>query len=72
MSAPVFSSSTIEDGVRQLAPERLRAALANSLPKGATAGEQTLLKLGCEARPGKLCGMQWRDGLLTRSFRWRG
>ena len=34
-------SSVIEDGLRQLAPEQLRAALANFLPKGATAAEQT-------------------------------
>ena len=36
-----MSSSVIEDGLRQLAPLRLRAALANFLPKGATAAEQT-------------------------------
>ena len=41
MSATVVSSSTIEDGLRQMAPEHLRAALANFLPKGATADEQT-------------------------------
>jgi len=41
MSATVVSSSTIEDGLRQMAPEHLRAALANFLPKGATAAEQT-------------------------------
>jgi ubiquinone biosynthesis protein len=33
-------SSVIEDGLRQLAPEQLRAALANFLPKNATAVEQ--------------------------------
>jgi len=32
--------SVIEDGLRQLAPEQLRAALANFLPKNATAAEQ--------------------------------
>src|SRR5271169_1748032 len=41
MSATVVSSSTIEDGLRQPAPEHLRAALANFLPNGATADEQT-------------------------------
>jgi ubiquinone biosynthesis protein len=41
MSATVVSSSTIEDGLRQMAPEHLRAVLANFLPKGATADEQT-------------------------------
>ena len=41
MSAPAVSSSTIEDGLRQMAPVQLRAALANFLPKGATAAEQT-------------------------------
>jgi ubiquinone biosynthesis protein len=41
MSATVVSSPTIEDGLRQMAPEHLRAALANFLPKGATAAEQT-------------------------------
>src|SRR6202142_2727557 len=35
-----MSSSVIEDGLRQLAPEKLRAALANFLPKGGTAAEQ--------------------------------
>ena len=41
MSSPAIASSTIEDGLRQMAPEQLRAALANFLPKGATAAEQT-------------------------------
>jgi ubiquinone biosynthesis protein len=41
MSASVVSSSTIEDGLRRMAPVQLRAALANFLPKGATAAEQT-------------------------------
>jgi len=41
MSATVLSSSTIEDGLRRMAPVQLRAALANFLPKGATAVEQT-------------------------------
>jgi len=41
MSEPIVSPSTIEDGLRQLAPEHLRAALANFLPNGATADEQT-------------------------------
>src|ERR1700690_2232824 len=36
-----MSSSVIEDGLRQLAPLRLRSALANFLPKGATPAEQT-------------------------------
>jgi len=38
---PMLGSSVIEDGLRQLAPEQLRASLANFLPKGATAAEQT-------------------------------
>ena len=33
-------SSFVEDGLRRLAPEQLRAALANFLPKGATGAEQ--------------------------------
>ncbi len=41
MSAPFVSSSILEDGLRQLAPEHLRAALTNFLPKEATAAEQT-------------------------------
>ncbi len=36
-----IGSSLIEDGLRRLAPEQLRATLANFLPKGATAAEQT-------------------------------
>jgi ubiquinone biosynthesis protein len=36
----MLSSSTIGDGLRQMAPVHLRAALANFLPKGATAAEQ--------------------------------
>jgi ubiquinone biosynthesis protein len=36
-----IGSSIIEDGLRRLAPEQLRAALANFLPKGATAAEQS-------------------------------
>ena len=36
-----ISSSLIEDGLRRVAPEQLRAALADFLPKGATAAEQT-------------------------------
>jgi ubiquinone biosynthesis protein len=40
MSSSVVSSSTMEDGLRQMAPVQLRAALANFLPKGATAAEQ--------------------------------
>src|ERR1700690_2055749 len=35
-----MSSSVIEDGLRQLAPEKLRAALANFLPKGASTAEK--------------------------------
>src|SRR5271169_4618839 len=41
MSSSVAASSTMEDGLRLLAPERLRASLANFLPKGGTAAEQT-------------------------------
>ncbi|MGO9646558.1 MAG: AarF/UbiB family protein [Terriglobales bacterium] len=37
----VVSSSTIENGLPHLAPNQLRAALANFLPKGASAAEQT-------------------------------
>jgi ubiquinone biosynthesis protein len=40
MSSSVVSSSTMEDGLRQMAPVQLRAAIANFLPKGATAAEQ--------------------------------
>jgi ubiquinone biosynthesis protein len=40
MSSSVVSSSTMEDGLRQMGPEQLRVALANFLPKGATAAEQ--------------------------------
>ncbi|HZW95102.1 MAG TPA: AarF/UbiB family protein [Candidatus Eremiobacteraceae bacterium] len=36
-----IGSSFVEDGLRRLAPEQLRAALADFLPKGATAAEQT-------------------------------
>jgi ubiquinone biosynthesis protein len=36
-----IGSSLIEDGLRRLAPEQLRAALANFLPKGAPAAEQS-------------------------------
>lgn len=41
LGSSAVASSVIEDGLRQLAPEQLRAALANFLPKGATAAEQT-------------------------------
>ncbi|HYW38663.1 MAG TPA: AarF/UbiB family protein [Terriglobales bacterium] len=41
VGSSVIGSSVIEDGLRQLAPEQLRAALANFLPKGATPAEQT-------------------------------
>jgi ubiquinone biosynthesis protein len=41
VGSSVIGSSVIEDGLRQLAPEQLRAALANFLPKGATSAEQT-------------------------------
>ncbi|MFZ0796933.1 MAG: AarF/UbiB family protein [Terriglobales bacterium] len=37
----VIASSVVEDGLGHLAPEQLRAALANLLPKDATAVEQT-------------------------------
>ena len=40
MSSPAIPSSSIEDSLRQMAPVQLRAALANFLPKGATAAEQ--------------------------------
>lgn len=36
-----MSSSTREDDLRQLGPQQLRLALANFLPKGVTAAEQT-------------------------------
>ncbi len=39
MSSSTISSSN-QDGLRQIAPEQLRAALANFLPKGATGAEQ--------------------------------
>jgi len=41
VGSSVIGSSVIEDGLRQLAPEQLRAALASFLPKGATPAEQT-------------------------------
>ena len=41
LGSSVIAPSVIENGLRQLAPEQLRAALANFLPKGATAAEQT-------------------------------
>ncbi len=37
----IVGPAFIEDGLRQLDPEQLRAALANFLPKNATAAEQT-------------------------------
>ncbi|MGB8011600.1 MAG: AarF/UbiB family protein [Terriglobales bacterium] len=37
-----IGSSPIEDSLRPLAPEQLRAVLANFLPKGATAAEQAV------------------------------
>lgn len=37
----VTSPQVMEDGLQQFAPEQLRAVLANFLPKGATAAEQT-------------------------------
>ena len=40
MSSRAVSSSTTEDGLRQRAPEQLRAALANFLPKGASTTEK--------------------------------
>jgi ubiquinone biosynthesis protein len=40
MSSPALGSSAIEDGLRQMAPVQLRAAIANFLPKGATVAEQ--------------------------------
>jgi|SRR5579863_2348020 len=40
MSSSVAASSTTKDGLRQATPVQLRAALANFLPKGATAKEQ--------------------------------
>jgi ubiquinone biosynthesis protein len=39
-SPSTVRSSVMEDGLRQLGPEQLRAALANFLPKDATAAEQ--------------------------------
>ncbi|MGA8491529.1 MAG: AarF/UbiB family protein [Terriglobales bacterium] len=41
MSSSAISSTVSGDGLRPLAPERLRTALASFLPKGATAAEQT-------------------------------
>ena len=58
MSSPALSSSTTEDGLRQLAPERLRSALANFLPKGATAAEQTH---AIETALGSPAGQAMRD-----------
>src|SRR5271167_4221281 len=40
MSSSVASSPTIEDGLRQMAPEQLRAALETFLPPGATPAEK--------------------------------
>src|SRR5208282_2198258 len=40
VGSSVIGPSAIEDGLRQLAPEQLRAILANFLPKNATAAEQ--------------------------------
>src|ERR1022692_3703691 len=49
-----MSSSVIEDGLRQLAPLRLRAALANFFPKGATAAEQTrAIEVGLRSPAGR-------------------
>jgi ubiquinone biosynthesis protein len=39
--ASTAGSSLIEQGLRQMAPEQLRARLANFLPKGASSAEQT-------------------------------
>ena len=41
LGSSVMTPSVIENGLRQLGPEQLRAALANFLPKNATAAEQT-------------------------------
>ena len=41
MTPSVIAPPAIENSLDQLAPEQLRAALANFLPKGATAAEQT-------------------------------
>jgi ubiquinone biosynthesis protein len=41
MSSCVVSPSTVGDGLQQVGPVQLRAALANFLPQGATAAEQT-------------------------------
>src|SRR5579872_7163331 len=41
MSSPAISSPTMDDDLRRMAPEQLRVALANFLPQGATAAEQT-------------------------------
>src|ERR1035441_8394633 len=41
VDSSAIAPSVIESGLRQLAPERLRAALANFLPQGATAADQT-------------------------------
>ncbi len=41
IGSSTVGSSVMEDGLRQLAPEQLRAALATFLPKDATAAEQT-------------------------------
>jgi ubiquinone biosynthesis protein len=40
MSSPIVASSIMENALGRLGPEQLRAALANFLPKGATAAEQ--------------------------------
>src|ERR1022692_1071110 len=40
MSSRAVGSSNMEDGERQFAPEKLRAALANFLPKGASTAEK--------------------------------
>jgi len=41
LGSSVMAPSILENGLRQLGPEQLRAALANFLPKNATAAEQT-------------------------------
>ena len=58
--APMLDASVIEAGLRQLPPEQLRAALANFLPQGATAAEQTSAIEGVLRSP---TGLSMRDAM---------
>ena len=58
VDSSVLGSSPIEDSLRPLAPEQLRAVLANFLPKGATSAEQAR---AIEARLRSPAGQSMRD-----------